>query len=113
MKCPVTLDSWKELSSRPIRGAEMDPMKIPSTALYGMLKSMLSKFKLKFQDNFPILKGCDDYAERLSGIRLNSSKPFQTILLSADFGDAYTETSINHLQLSISNIGEILGICDE
>ena len=113
MTCPITTNTWKELSSRPIRGAEMDPMKVPSTVLYKMLKNMLSEFKTKFKDQFPILKGCDDYAERLSGIRLDSSKIFQTTLLTADFGDAYTETSIEHVQNSVSNIGLILKTCDE
>lgn len=31
---PIGPDSWKDLPSRPIRGAECDPMQTPSKALY-------------------------------------------------------------------------------
>ena len=65
---PITVNSWEELKSRPIRGAEKDPMKDPSKALYGMLHSMLDDLKKFFPslfndqvEKFSVLKGCDDY----------------------------------------------------
>ena len=45
---PIDENSWKILKSRPIRGAECDPMKVPSKALYSLLQAMLSDFKMVF-----------------------------------------------------------------
>ena len=45
---PFTSESWAELKSRPIRGAESDPMKIPSKALYSLLQKMLKDFSRTF-----------------------------------------------------------------
>ena len=111
----ITSETWKILSSRPIRGAETCPMKTPSTALYRMLVETLTEFKSKFTsgNDFPVLKGCDDYINRLSKLKLDPVKSFKTTLLTADFGDAYTETSILHLQDSVSKIGQIIGFCTE
>ena len=114
---PITKDSWEHLKSRPIRGAEQDPMRHPSKALYSMLKMMLSEFKHKFPavnssnqtENFTVLSGCDDYLGRLGLLKLDSSKFSKTILLTADFSDAFTETQIPRLQESISVIGYLLG----
>ena len=92
-------------------------MKTPSTALYRMMSELLGIFKLKFppltdeQDHsFPVLKGCDDYIARLAKLKLDSENYLKTTLVTADFGDAYTETCISHVQNSISNIGKIIGI---
>ena len=113
---PITPESWTQLKSRPIRGAEQDPMRHPSKALYSMLKLLLSQFKLNFPavkasnqtDNFTVLGGCDDYLKRLGLLKLDKSKFSKTVLISADFSDAFTETQISRLQDSISVIGYLL-----
>ena len=117
MQSPITSESWKMLSSRPIRGAESDPIKEPSRVLYNLLKRMLEAFSSKFPKvcpdqatGFPVLKGCDDYLERLQDVKLDSSRMMETTLLTADFGDAFTETGIDRLQESISNIGNIVAL---
>ena len=51
----------------------------------------------------------DDYLRRLGLLKLDSSKFSRTILLTADFSDAFTETQIPRLQESISVIGYLLG----
>ena len=97
---PFTVNSWKDLKSRPIRGAEQDPMKIPSKALYSLMHKMLEEFKQKFpklnastqNNNFTVLAGCDDYLNRLSLLKLDPSKFSKTFIVSADFSDAFTET---------------------
>ena len=112
---PINEDSWIQLKSRPIRGAENDPIKDPSKALYGMLHSLLSSFRTRFptlennqNENFTELKGCDDYVQRLSLIELDSKKNLQTTLISADFSDAYTETGIEHLKISIKKVADLV-----
>ena len=117
---PITSDTWKILSSRPIRGAENDPMRAPSKALLGLLKLMLLEFKDKFppcffgqESTFPVLAGCDDYINRISKVNLSGEIFTKTTLITADFGDAYTETSIPGLQKSISVIGNIFGYGNE
>jgi hypothetical protein len=109
LQSPITSESWKMLSSRPIRGAESDPIKEPSRVLYNLLKRMLEAFSSKFPKvcpdqttGYPVLKGCDDYLERLQDVKLDSSRMMETTLLTADFGDAFTETGIDRLQESIS-----------
>ena len=58
---PITPESWKILKSRPIRGAENDPMKDPSKALYGMLHSMLADFR----NLFPAIENDQICSQRL------------------------------------------------
>ena len=73
---PIDNETWKELKSRPIRGAENDHMKVPSKALYAMLQQMLSEFGDIFPavntsnqlKNFTVLAGCDDYIARLNNL---------------------------------------------
>ena len=59
---------------------------------------------------FPVITGCDEFSSRVKELRLDRSKMMQTTFLSADFGDAYTETGISSLQASIRLIGEKIGV---
>ena len=77
---------------------------------------MLGKFSLKFPiisnnqiSNFTVLKGCDDYIQRLARLTLDPEKMLKTTLITADFGDAYTETGIKHIQKSVTEIGDLIG----
>ena len=103
------------LKSRPIRGAENCPMRVPSRALHSFLKEMLSDFRNIFPESipFPVLGGCDDFLKRLSHIKLTKEDFTMTTLISADFSDAFTETSIPRLTNSISMIGRLLGYEDD
>ena len=91
-------------------------MRAPSKVLYTLLTEMLGGFSLKFPTisnnqriNFTVLKGCDDYIERVSNLKMDPEKMLKTALISADFGDAYTETGIKLIQKSVTEIGEIIG----
>ena len=114
---PIGADTWKDLKSRPIRGAENDPMKVPSRALYHLLQDMLRDFRAIFPtvnastqfNNFTVLAGCDDYTARLNNLNLDSDLYSRTFLVSADFSDAFTETQVPRLQESISVTGHLLG----
>ena len=117
---PITVDSWMTLKSRPIRGAEKDPIKDPSKALYGLLQKMLNGFKANFPslnndqiEHFPVLKGCDDFLNRLGLLNLKTENFLKTIFLTSDFSDAYTETDIESLNNSISDIGKRIGYSEE
>ena len=116
LKGTLHKDSWKELTSRPIRGAETDPMREPSKVLYTLLQEMISTLKSRYENlstfrlKFPVLNGCDDYIHRLDHVKLSTSKSMKTILLSADFSDVCTETSIERLKESIKRIGELIDI---
>ena len=112
---PATSSSCENLKSRPIRGAENDPLKDPSKALYAMLHSMLKDFSKIFPslendqvEDFTVLKGCDDFVSRLSLVKLHPEKLCQTTLVSADFSDAYTSTGIDHLKQSILNVAKLV-----
>ena len=112
----VHKDSWKNLPSRPIRGAELDPMKQPSRVLFKLLQRMLSQLKANysnltmFQLQYPVLNGCDDYINRLDGLRLKKEQRMKTIMITADFSDAFTETCIKGLKKSILQVGELMDI---
>ena len=117
LQSSITSESWKTLSSRPIRGAESDPMKEPSRVLYKLLKIMLDQFRGKFSSlgfdkslEFPVLRGCDDYLDRLHDVKLVSSRMMETVMLTADFSDAFTETGIDRLQDSICVVGKIIDL---
>ena len=86
-------------------------MRVPSRMLHSLLKETLLDFKKKFSEpiSYPVLSGCDDYSDRLSKTNLTGDKFKMTTLVSADFGDAFTETSIPKLTESISKIGHLLG----
>ena len=116
IKGSISVESWNELKSRPIRGAENDPIKQPSKALYGLLQKMLRDFKAIFpslendqSEQFPVLKGSDDYLQRLCSVKLLSQNFLQTTFITADFSDAYTETGVESLKVSITEIGERIG----
>ena len=63
-----------------------------------------------FPLNYPILSGCDDYSHRVDNLKLDSGLLTKTVLVTADFSDAYTETGITRLQESIKMLGELLGM---
>ena len=111
----ITKDSWLDLSSRPIRGAEMCPTNAPSLvsisqkyintsirskyillmqALCTLMQKMIKDFREMFPQltstpfGFPVLKGCDEYSERVSALQFESTqfsqvqlKPFQNSML--------------------------------
>ena len=116
IKGEIDKETWRLLSSRPIRGAECDPNNIPSKALYKMLQEMLQGFGALFPkmskypniSSFTVLKGCDEYINKISTIELEVDSFNSTYLISADFGDAYTETQIHRLEESITIIGALL-----
>ena len=95
-------------------------MRSPSKVLFKLLKELLVEFGQKFPNiannqitDFTVLSGCDDYIARLSRLKLDTDAQMKTTLLTADFGDAYTETGINHIQDSVSEIGKVLGSAEE
>ena len=85
------MDSWKQLKSRPIIGAEQDPMKTPSKALFSLLQELLCDFKRIFPSlkhsiqpsDFTVLAGCDDYNDRIKSLRLDSAYHSKTVIMTA------------------------------
>ena len=74
--------------------------------------SMMSNLRHMYEGlpySFPVLKGCDDYIKRLDLMKLSCKKWTKTVLISADFSDAYTETGINRLQESVKLMGNLVG----
>ena len=107
MKLVPKVHKIKGLPSRPIRGAEADPIRFPSKVLYNLLKNMLSDLREMYKNitihpqSYPILQGCDDYITRISNVKLLTENHIKTVLITADFSDAYTETDIDRLRMSI------------
>ena len=90
-------------------------MKEPSRVLYKLLKKMLGQFRDKFSSlgfgrTFPVLNGCDDFLNRLHDVNLVSSRMMETIMLTSDFSDAFTETGIDRLQESVCVVGNIIDL---
>ena len=87
-------------------------------ALCKFLQQMQADLRLVFPHvtfpsrDFPCLRGCDDFINRISSLSLESSLFTQTVLLSGDFGDAYTRSQIPRLQASIHVLGEFLKYTD-
>ena len=103
-------ESWKKLPSRPIRGAENCPVNPYSKALCKMLQEMHSTLKLILTNNgigFPIIYGCDEYSDKIQQVRFDRITWCQKTLISGDFSDAYTKSSLLDLQNSISKLGTL------
>ena len=116
LKTFIDPETWKILSSRPIRAAETDPMKELSLILKSLLQDLLKKFRLFFQNDFgdyivfPILAGFEDFLDRISSLRFSDLHTMKTTLISLDFEDAYTNTSVENIQESVREITSILGL---
>ena len=113
MKGPLTHESWKSLPSRPIRAAETDPIRCLSEVLKTLLKELLDAAKQKLVQEFTILNGCEDYINRLGNIQIDDQKQLRTTFITADFADAYTSTSITHIQKSVLELGSFLNIHED
>ena len=100
------------LPSRPIRGAENCPINPYSQALCKMLQEMHLTLKEMLKTRgigFPLIYGCDEYSENIQGVQFCKKKWSMNILLSGDFSDAYTQSSLSDLQDSISKLGSVAG----
>ena len=104
--------SWNKLPSRPIRGAENCPVNPYSQSLCKMLQEMHSILKGSLKERgveLPLIYGCDEYSSNVQTIRFNSTDCSQNTLISGDFSDAFTKSSLCDLQGSISKLGQIAG----
>jgi hypothetical protein len=104
--------SWKKLPSRPIRGAENCPVNPYSKALCKMLQEMHASLKVLLAANgtgFPLIYGCDEYSEKVHKVEFEPSKWSMNTLVSADFSDAYTKSSLLDLQGSLTKLGNVAG----
>ena len=102
--------SWKALPSRPIRGAENCPVNPYSKALCKMLQEMHSTLKVTLTNKgtgFPIIYGCDEYSDNIHQIGFDRTTWSMKTLISGDFSDAYTKSSLHDLQTSISKLGSL------
>ena len=105
-------ESWKKLPSRPIRGAENCPINPYSQALCKMLQEMHSLLRKSFSNagtEFPAIYGCDEYSANIHKVKFDRSSWSLNTLLSGDFSDAYTKSSLVDLQASIFKLGHIVG----
>ena len=104
--------AWKHLPSRPIRGAENCPINPYSKALCKMLQEMHSSLEDVLSNSgisIPVIYGCDEYSEKIQQVEFDRSAWSRKTLISGDFSDAYTKSSLCDLQSSISKLGTIAG----
>ena len=102
--------SWKNLPSRPIRGAENCPVNPYSKALCEILQEMHSTLKVIMTNNgtgFPLIYGCDEYSDIIQQVEYDRSTWSKKTLISGDFSDAYTKSSLHDLELSIRKLGAV------
>ena len=103
-------ESWKNLPSRPIRGAENCPVNPYSKALCKMLQEMHSTLKVILTNNgtgFPLIYGCDEYSDIIHQVQYDRSTWSMKTLISGDFSDAYTKSSLPDLVASINKLGSV------
>ena len=102
--------AWKKLPSRPIRGAENCPVNPYSKALCKMLQEMHTTLRalLPMQGtSFPLIYGCDEYSDNIQQVVFDHSTWSRKTLISGDFSDAYTKSSLHDLQNSIAKLGPV------
>ena len=102
--------AWTKLPSRPIRGAENCPVNPYSRALCKLLQEMHISVRNELSETgnkFPLIYGCDEYSENIQKIKFSRSSWSKKTLISGDFSDAYTKSSLADLQESIKKLGII------
>ena len=114
IKSEVTSDSWKVLPSRPIRGGENCPVNGYSIALCKLLQELHKTVKElytggKMRGCFPIIQGSDEYMKTISNIEYPREEWGNITILSGDFSDAYTQSRLIDLQVSIKKLGLLAG----
>jgi hypothetical protein len=76
--------------------------------MHNILKQMYADGAFGVYCKFPVIMGCDEYAEKISSINYPKQSWGNVCILSSDFSDAYTKASLNDLQQSIGKIGNII-----
>ena len=71
--------------------------------MHASLKIELSKSGIKF----PLIYGCDEYSDNIQKLRFDRSEWSSKTLISGDFSDAYTKSSLADLQGSINKLGVV------
>ena len=102
--------AWTKLPSRPIRGAENCPINPYSQALCKILQEMHKTLRVELCKHgivFPLIYGCDEYSDNIQKIKFSPSSWSKKTLISGDFSDAYTKSSLADLQGSICKLGII------
>ena len=56
---------------------------------------------------FPVIYGCDEYSRNIHQIEFDRTTWSKKTLISGDFSDAYTQSSLLDLQSSISKLGTL------
>ena len=85
-----------------------------SNILKKMLQDLLKLLRESFPEQllnllgFPVLKECDDYIARISRIKLDQAKAMQTVIITSDFEDAYTNTDVGHIKETVKEIASLL-----
>ena len=113
IKGTVTQETWKVLPSRPIRGAENCPINGYSIALckllqemHKTLKEMYTKGTFGVHCKYPVIMGCEEYADKISQLKYPKQKWGDICIISGDFSDAYTKSSLSDLDHSINKLGK-------
>ena len=101
----LNTETWKMLPSRPIRGAENCPINPYSKSLCKLLQELHGLVKAKMSTTYPIILGCEEYANKIHQTKYPASQWSMNTLLTADFADAYTKSSLEDLQGAISKLG--------
>ena len=115
IKSVITPESWKKLPSRPIRGGENCPVNSYSIALCNMLQELHKTVKQLYLNHkmgdvsFPIIHGSDEYMKTLTSIEYSREEWGKVTIISGDFSDAYTQSRLVDLQLSIKKLGTLAG----
>ena len=102
-------ESWRKLPSRPIRGAESCPINAYSKSLCKLLQEMHQAIKEKFVEldqHYPVIYGCDEYSTNIQKITYQNCS--RITLISGDFSDAYTKSSLHDLEHSLTKLSDFI-----
>lgn len=85
-----------------------------------LLQELYSKIEDNFYNgdfgqnfSFPIIYGCEEYSHKVSKISVERGKWNHLTLISGDFSDAYTASSLGDLKDSILYLATIVGWTDD
>ena len=98
-------NSYNDIPSRPIRGAENCPINPYSKALCKLLQNLHCQVKIRMGHTYPIILGCDEYSNKIQQVEYPAAQCSSNTLLSADFSDAYTKSNLLDLQGALDKLG--------
>lgn len=114
LSCEPCLANLFDIPSRIVRGGEACPLNAHSKSLQALLTETMNDLRNNFRIicksdfKFPLITGCEQYFEHINGVPCDGESFFETLLVTSDFKDAFTNATLAQLINAIHQAGKWL-----